>query len=652
MTTNSYNIPSLLQQSSRDYYNKAIKKRKAFDVFMKKLHDVIIPDMQQLDNENYVVTGSRAWNNWYLDVKQYELENRVEVSKKDSLDKSGNSRDSEVSQGSPIDLPTGERITIKRNPAFLKGNWDIFIFCDETKVKDTVKNIHNMFKNLQEKLGERLSKLGKVAYHTGRTIHRGNGALQTPNNNILFNGYELALYFEPNDEDFDYTVNLDHVTPGNFVKYTPEYVPDYAKELIYCKIFPKKINLEPITNVKGNTRFLNSFGLLIFMELLRIQRAEKGLNIDKKRYDSILYTLNRIYSVERFTDIIRIYNHVFLPIGGEYYDKYLPNSLELLTLKVYKPQYEVYINEIEFWIVNKLRNYVNTFLVNIDEKLKQNFYNDAHIMLVGGDAIKRHIRESTRTSDYDAKLKCNKKIFKQIDNMLKKEMIKLMLLLNYERRYLFNKEIKYTDHSNVELSVQVGSFRLRKIDKSEIFPVTLYTIDYGYKLYTEGLSKPKVISIPLLDIVIEDQEKYRENRNVNDVVYMNRIPIASIQFLIKDIISTYTDNEKASQRFWNNKNKKDLHRYKLLNEVLLGIRKQTSVKYFDGTDVNDLNQLYENFYNALNDNSTKLGNKELGTEADRLLENYNKLITHNISNDIYKHKLPFLKQEEDSLLRE
>jgi hypothetical protein len=113
-------------------------------------------------------------------------------------------------------------------------------------------------------------------------------------------------------------------------------------------------------------------------------------------------------------------------------------------------------------------------------------------------------------------------------------------------------------------------FRMRVIERNKLLPVTLYSIDYrGYMTCViDGKQYVFKHEVPIVDVVIEHN---KNNALREDIVTMTKtnIPVASLKFLLKDLIKTYNNEELAGMRVWNNKKQKDADRFKKLRELYM-----------------------------------------------------------------------------------
>lgn len=570
-----YSTPTLLKTTSYEFFNPAIQKRKVFRKLIKKIDDI---QLSELENENYIIAGSRAWNKWYIK----------------NIKKSSSSTS---------------------NVAYLKGNWDIFVFTSD--IKHTLKNMQNMFQRCKEEIQQTLIDEGNISLETTGFTNKKIG---NPINMILFPGYELLL-----------SISL-YKNAGN-LKGKYEYFNDNKQLLIYCKVFPFHIDVKEISN----DNYLNEKGLYIFMKMNKTQRIEKGVNIDDKRYTELIKTINLK------TDISTLYQKLFS--DNLYYDENILSNIHIDILKQNKPNLQYYLNELENWTVEKFRKYINAFLAYMDDLLTGDD-NDAYIFLVGGDAMRRHKQNITKTADFDCKIYCKKSWKNKIERLVKSTCSKMIVYLNNNMsNHIYPSKIVFDYFTIIR-----GSFRLRKIEAHDSFMIDLYSIDFRIKIYGNNVNFN--IDIPILDIVIQDFSQLPNKKEI--VVYKGNklasIPIASIPFLLKDIQNTYNYKDTAIKRYWNKKNKKDIERFRKLRDLL---EQYTSDNQFEMNIADD--NLYEYLrYNFKQDNNisflkklkkqynVNIDGNELAYEAYE--SELNELIKIKRKQKLVKFKMNFLIQ--------
>jgi hypothetical protein len=270
--------------------------------------------------------------------------------------------------------------------------------------------------------------------------------------------------------------------------------------------------------------------------------------------------------------------------------------------------------EIENDIIEQLRPYINKTILNINNELNELFFymddknqtiikrntSDDKItgaFILGGDAIRRYKYDATITKDIDAKLyipimipfgkndKINtnsaylneNKIFKCITNNL----IKLLAYLENNKKTIFEPLIKNKSHYEFEddrnkITIDINyitedpnivNFKFRKIGEPK-FPADLHSIDYKCVFNVKYGKNELVIpmTVAFIDIVIKQLgNNYFKIFSVFDED--NNLPIASLEFLLSDLLNTYNQDDLSLLRFYAGKSDKDYDRINLLWDI-------------------------------------------------------------------------------------
>ena len=565
--------PQYLNMNSQDMLKSAISKRNKFDQLIDKIELQKIVDQKLKDlNENYLVVGSRSWNRW-LSEKQ-------------------------------ISLPE------KHKTAFLSGNYDIFVFTNN--IQNTINILYKLFLEIKEELQLNAQEhvYLELDLNGFRVDSRSNIKILNEVETILYPGYELLLYLYPYDQRQKRRKQIENFS-------------DQDKSLaVYCKIFhsDKYIDLNSIATIDQSTkiRYTNEVGLFIFMTLLRSQRTEKGINVDKIRYDTLLENLDiSLSTVYKYT--VKAYCHIFF--GSKFYDEFIFNQLQLEILKNQDPVTKSYLTEIATWLISKFRIYVNSFIVYVNEEIKKNKL-DAQIFLVGGDAMKRHKRTISKTADFDTKVYCTRSHKERVEKIIKIACTKLIDLLEKSLKDIVSDKIHIND---LVFTLRTGTnlqFRLRKIQEHENFHFDLISVDYRY--YIQQKTNRFKIDLAFLDVVIQTVQTKKQLEEDN-IILFNNIPVASLQFLIDDMKKTYSSKELATMRYFRGKQKKDLQRYKILNNI-------KNQKIFNTSYKNDLNETSNDVLEILKEDLTQSQSRYMRTFDNIVKTNRNKI----------KHKMKYL----------
>jgi hypothetical protein len=326
-------------------------------------------------------------------------------------------------------------------------------------------------------------------------------------------------------------------------------------------------------------KYLNPMGLLMMSEFISVPRKHKGLNIDDFRKRLLLKAVNSIDSItpfDAYKQTLDVYFNIFN--ASDYIDKYM-----LQTLLQHMIQFTNVniVEHIEKMFIPVIRPYINSFLRDFEIELMSLYKEDAFIALVGGDAMRRYDINISNTLDFDTKLYTNTKVLrgKQIENLIIFQLSRFVTFLNGDRvRFLTGKhqvyEINIIENFQVKIKMLTneGQFRLRYIKKNASLPVDLFSLDYRAKVEIQYRSATinMNIDVPFLDIVVIANGNDKTKHSKNDVVDIEKsrvVPVATLDFLVGDLEKTYTTPNLAAARYWNDKNTKDINRYRILQNV-------------------------------------------------------------------------------------
>lgn len=568
MTDSETYYPQYMNMNSQDMIKSAISKRNKFDQLIEKIELQRVVDQKLKDlKENYLIVGSRSWNRW-LSEKQ-------------------------------INVPE------QNKTAFLSGNYDLFVFTNE--IQNTIHTMYKLFLEIKEELqfSAQEDVYLELELNGFKVDNKSNIKILNEVETILYPGYELLLYLYPYDHRQKRRKQIENFSEKD-------------KSLaVYCKIFHsvKYIDLNSIATIDQytNVRYTNEVGLFIFMTLLRSQRTEKGINVDQIRHNTLLGSLDiSLSNVYKYT--VKAYCHIFL--GSKFYDEFVFNQLQLEILKNQDIITQSYLIEINNWLINKFRIYVNSFLVYVNEEIKKNKL-DAQIFLVGGDAMKRHKRTISKTADFDTKVYCTKSNKDNVEKIVRTGCTKLIDLMSRSLKDIVSDHIHLNDLVFTLRSGTNLQFRLRKIKEHENFNFDLISVDYRY--YIKQNTNRFKIDLAFLDVVFQTIQTKKQLEKDN-IVYLNEIPVASLKFLIDDMKNTYSSKELAMMRYFNGKHKKDLKRYKILNNI-------KDQKIFNTSYKNDLNETSNEIINILSKDLSQLQSKYLKT-FDTIIKSDRSKIKH------------------------
>ena len=451
------------------------------------------------------------------------------------------------------------------------------------------------------------------------------------------------------------------------------------KLLVYVEvIYLKRINIPLFKRqLFDSQKKLSPIGLLFFSNFLTNSRADKTLNIDayRTRFMERMITASGDTWARVYHQIAVTYHQVFsVNFGVKSLDTVFVQNAYLKAVVALHEKTHKY-NIVDYYtyvLMEKLRPAINSCLIYIAAFLKSKFdaFN-AHLVVVGGDAMRRYIPDVAATADIDTKVYYKKGKAKIFDKLL---ALMVLMVTVLENNYEFDKKdfYKITENVNVfegsggytvelpkiqllgyeetddVMSVSSVSsrgsesligdefnnniFRLRIIEESSEFPVTLFSIDASIPIRVEikgqVMYETKLI-IPVFDLVMQYKEDTMAAADIRDTNHA--IPIASMSFLINDLRSTYTDESKAQMRFFGFKKDKDEKRLKKL-EALLRTSPST---YYDTLDSVRLAQA------GFVTDDGKSVREDIHNDMVEYRCKFKNMISVNRRGKMLKHKMPF-----------
>lgn len=447
-----------------------------------------------------------------------------------------------------------------------------------------------------------------------------------------------------------------------------EHFPKLDKKLLlYVEVIPNKSEEMDMALFRktflDNDHKLGPIGLLTFSNFMIHGRPEKGLNVDAYRNEfmerMVVATGDTRHAV--YYRIAESYRKIFeVDMSSVHtYDRndvsFLRNMYKKALLAYHKKLYKYDIEEYyTFVLIEKLRPAINTFLVYLASFLKVRYGTyGAHLVTVGGDAMRRYIPDATTTSDIDTKVYHSKKNAKGLFEVLVAFVVLLTKLLEHNfsfdmmDSYVYTNDItvgakksRYTMRlPRVKLRTtgssdsQGGSnqFRVRIIEESSAFPVNLLSVDANIPVSVQmegGVSFESRIVIPIFDLVMQ-----KATGSLRPDIDVHRyadggVPVASKAFLLRDLENTYSERSLAALRFFGFKREKDETRFKRLSQVPEGF-------YDDRLDRVRLPHADHVLQN------TGALRRDIMENSQKYRCRLKNLIVSNHRSKFYKHKMPF-----------
>lgn len=581
-------LPLYMDYSSELMYQNTITKRSQFadfvDTKLAFLNNSVFNLLKEINNTDNTVGwlgGSRAWK------RLYETYNT-------------NQSDSSSSG-------------LMKSSAGVAGNYDIFVLYNDAS------NFDNLFKAISGKVKELKNQIVSTSSINNLydvTLSFPKGQTMKGEMCALFPCVSIAIELtsRPTGRRGDNTNN------------SSSFPSLQKKLLLYVEVgLYSRINVNLIREkLMDSTYALNALGLFMFSQFIVSPRREKDINVDMYRdlfIQQLMESSNVTLSRTLF-ETATIYRDIFQEyMNGPKVSRHdvFVNELYInAAFTWYENQNKYKINDHYTYIVSEaLRPMIQSGIVMISKLLKHHYeLFDAHIFMVGGDAMRRYISSAVQTNDFDTKILYSKNEAKLLPLMINcllliTTMLEYAYYLDYEDYYTFTNKgdvtsfkifipklkkapsgVSRTQSNDLSLEsmferMDVGTiqsptysntsqeslnnskyylFRPRIIDQSEYLPVDLLSIDMNIPIvvHIDGVGDiDSKLSIPILDIVLQQVNDPNPVFNVKD--YASAIlPIASKDFLIKDLENTYTNPSLAKMRFFNNKRDKDVLRLQSL----------------------------------------------------------------------------------------
>lgn len=586
-------LPLYMDYSSELMYQNTITERSQFanfvDTKLAFLNNSVFNLLKEINNTDNTVGwlgGSRAWKRLY---DTYNIT-------------------------SDMNNPSSG---LMKSSIGVAGNYDIFVLYNDAS------NFDNLFKAITGKVRELFNQIVSTAsinnlYEVTLSFPKG----QTMKGEMcaLFPCVSIAIELTSRP-----TGRRGETTNTN------SFPTLQKKLLLYVEVgLYSRINVNLIRDkLMDSTYALNALGLFTFSQFIVSPRREKDINVDMYR-DLFIQELMESSNVTLSRTLFETAN-VYRNIFQEYmngpslsrHDVFVNELYINAAFTWYEKQNKYKINDYYTYVVAEaLRPVIQSGIIMISKLLKHHYdLFNAHIFIVGGDAMRRYISTAVQTNDFDTKILYSKNDTKLLPLMINCLLLIITMLefayyLDYNDYYTFTNKgdgntsfkifipklkkapsgVSRTQSNDLSLEsmferMDVSSFqsptslttntsqeslnnskyylfRPRIIEKSEYLPVDLLSIDMNIPIVVQidGVGDiDSRLSIPILDIVLQQVNDPNPVFNVKDYE-TTLLPIASKEFLIKDLENTYTNLSLAKMRYFNNKKDKDVVRLKSLRE--------------------------------------------------------------------------------------
>ena len=416
---------------------------------------------------------------------------------------------------------------------------------DKTKIKTRIETTHFEVKNNVFKYVNNINVLFRPPFYSIKLVvdKQKGGKKQKGGNNFAYidNLTIVEFHFEYyNERDYN----------GIITKMKQYFVID---------------TIPSIAKLENNTALnrLTETGAIAFSYLYPTNKnTQYGFDVDKQFIEAFLnnkYGTNNPNKNDLISDtyamILQQYKEIY-PAKSKAYNLFFIENIETLINSYTAPGYNKFIDFVNKLVISIFRPAINAFIQQINKELEAN--HRVKLFIAGGDAMRRYSYDIAFSKDIDTKLYianlyANKNALQQqtkkkkIVEIITRHIVKLKFYLERNLQHMFvSNNLKhtyngksYTAHIIHQAKTGSHQLRTREIRKSDIFPVDLYSIDFRIKLIVEGKTYNHDISI--LDVVLQDNEG--DNYDVNNFVNAD-VPYASLDFLMKDFLYTYYEDEK------------------------------------------------------------------------------------------------------------
>jgi hypothetical protein len=423
------------------------------------------------------------------------------------------------------------------------------------------------------------------------------------NINVLFRPpfYSIKLIYEkqtggrkPKNQvqkggmDIQYIDNLT-IVEFHFEFYFEDLYKNFLQNLKKHFIF---LSTPPLTGTrrdkKAHLNKLTEAGVIAFSYLYPTNKdTQYGFDIDKDFREAFLkhkYLEQNLLKGEFYKTLLAKYKSIY-PEKTKAHNSFFVENIETSMNSYSAPFYEGFIDFVNKWVISMFRPAINAFIKKINEELDAKHH--VKLFIAGGDAMRRYSNDISFSKDIDTKLYIanlyqdktpeEKKIIKQkVIEIITRHIVKLKFYIERNLLKIFDSNnLKYTYDTDKYIAhilqiPKIGSHQLRtrEIRNNSIRPVDLYSIDFRIRIIVidteKNISKTYNHDISILDVVLQDN---KGDDYIAGNLKGDSVPYASLEFLVKDFLYTYYDDEitdvnnpRAMARISSGKYKKDIQR--------------------------------------------------------------------------------------------
>ena len=558
--------PKKIKMASVDLHKAALQARHDFADFMREsgLHDVIFGHLQAnhaaaMRYGTYFVGGSQSWKQW-----------------------------------ATYNVPSSTSLTPQERASLVAGNADVF-YVTNTAIdcKDFMCDIYrNMAKAIKADCDALLAKQGypytvSLSTHGFKASNRGC-TFGAPVQYTIFPSYSIMFTLDSGKNKRTTRSRA----PDAVI--AAEQAPFHGKLMFYVEVgHVDNLNLKDMekayfTAYDGSPiPYLAPLGLMTFAMMIGQSRtSEKGIDVD---------TLRRQVFIKAYPDMASIFHHIadryvslFKHCPTVFHDSFV-NMVRMESMKARDVRIDSLCDTFEQWFMERMRPFINAFIYFTEQEIATKTNHRAFMFIVGGDAMRRYKKSISATKDIDTKVYVDRSVrASDVTKIVRKNMARLITFLIKNKAHIFadiphtnvgfgaqgmRAQITFLTHNKHNLQ-----FRLREIKKSQFtLPVNLFSIDY--RAYFEGsyvershdghMVEHKVAlkyDVPILDVAVQDNLKDKTPESIL-MRTANGLPVASLKFLLEDILNTYENDSLAAMRAFARKRGKDLQRFHHLRDV-------------------------------------------------------------------------------------
>lgn len=358
-----------------------------------------------------------------------------------------------------------------------------------------------------------------------------------------------------------------------------------------------------INNSRAETRVEETSGINI--EALRQKQfIERFNNLSEGEFNNVLANLKIIYLNLNLSSNLDNYRYVthkdklivpILKLIGKFYvivfskadtfNYYFESNVKDISYQYSYNYYTKFIDFVDRYFVTLFRPVVNSFIREVNKELYEK--HKIKLFVAGGDSMRRYDYDSSFSADIDTKLHIRnatssnpsiidkQAIENSIFDIIMRHIVNAQNYFETNKLVILEKLVSTANKGqnvfecvNNDLSMNINvlttnpnhyQFRTRKIDISKAMPVDLFSIDFKYfvKITENRREYISERNIALLDVVISKDKDF----DPNDLIEIDDVAYASQSFLLKDLETTYTNENMALGRLSNGKVKKDIIRY-------------------------------------------------------------------------------------------